>query len=86
MNKYTEEDLVDAAIQHNPTEFENIFNDMIIDRIRDSIVAKKVEIAQSLYNYEPPEPPPEPDYEENEYESDDEYNEPEDIEDYEEEV
>lgn len=67
-NKYDVQDLVVAAWEQKPTDFEAVFNDLVVDRIRDSIEAKKIEIAQQMYNYEPPEQ----DFEEPE-ENDDEF-------------
>jgi len=68
-NKYDVQDLVVAAWEQKPTDFEAAFNDLVVDRIRDSIEAKKIEIAQQMYNYEPPEP----DYDDPEEENDDEF-------------
>jgi thioredoxin-like negative regulator of GroEL len=52
-NKYGIEDMISAAVLQKPIEFEAAFNDIIIDRIRDAVEAKKIEVAQQLYNYEP---------------------------------
>lgn len=54
-NKYGLEDLVVSAIEQKPTDFEAAFDDLITDRIRSAVEAKKVEVAQKMYNYEPPE-------------------------------
>lgn len=64
-HKYEVQDLISAAYEQRPTDFEAAFNDLIIDRIRDSVEAKKVEVAQQMYGYEPPEEP--------EVENDDEF-------------
>ena len=72
-NKYTLNDLIMATAEQKPTDFEAAFNDIIVDRIRDSIESKKVEIAQQMYNYEPEQP----EYEEPEAELEQEYEEPE---------
>lgn len=53
-NKYELDDLVVAAAQQKPIEFEAAFNDLVVDRIRTAIEDKKVQIAQQMYNYEPP--------------------------------
>lgn len=52
-NKYDLSDLVVSAIEQKPLDFETAFNDIIVDRIRDAVENKKVEIAQQMYNYEP---------------------------------
>lgn len=52
-NKYEIEDLINSAVLQKPTEFEDAFNDLIVDRIRNAIETKRTEIAQQLYNYEP---------------------------------
>lgn len=66
-NKYGLQDLVLATAEQKPVEFEAAFNDLVVDRIRDAIENKKVEIAQQMYGYDPE---PEPEYEE---ENDDEF-------------
>lgn len=52
-NKYDLEDLVVAALEQKPTDFETAFNDLIVDRIATAVENKKIEIAQQMYNYEP---------------------------------
>lgn len=54
-NKYELEDLIAATAEQKPLEFENAFNDIVVDRIRDAIEAKKVDIAHQMYGYQPPE-------------------------------
>ena len=64
-NKYELTDLVVSAIDQKPLEFEAAFNELIVDKIRDAVEAKKVEIAQQMYGYEP-----EPEYYDAETEED----------------
>lgn len=52
-NKYSLNDLIIATAEQKPLDFEAAFNDLVVDRIRDSIESKKIEIAQQMYNYEP---------------------------------
>jgi hypothetical protein len=52
-NKYDLNNLVNSAAKQEPLEFQNAFNDLVIDRIRTAVENKKVEIAQQLYNYQP---------------------------------
>jgi hypothetical protein len=54
-NKYGLEDLVSSAVLQKPLEFETAFNDIVLDRIRDAVENKKIEVAQQLYNYNPDE-------------------------------
>jgi len=44
-------DLVVAAAQQKPLDFENAFNDLIVDRISTAINDKKIQIAQQMYGY-----------------------------------
>lgn len=50
-NKYEMNDLVIAALEQKPTDFEAAFNDLIIDRISTAIEDKKIAIAQQMYGY-----------------------------------
>jgi hypothetical protein len=50
-NKYDVSDLVISAMEERPLDFENAFNDLIIDRISSAIHDKKVQIAQQMYGY-----------------------------------
>lgn len=59
-NKYDLEDLVVAAAESKPSDFESAFDDIITGRIRAAVEDKKVQIAQQLYNYKPGEFTPEP--------------------------
>jgi len=52
-NKYDIEDLISAAVEQKPSNFEAAFNDIVIDRIRSAVENKKIEVAQQLYNYDP---------------------------------
>jgi len=54
-NKYDLDDLLNSAVAQKPIEFEAAFSDLVIDRIRDAVENKKIEIAQQMYGYEPPE-------------------------------
>jgi hypothetical protein len=54
-NKYGIEDLISNAVLQKPMEFQSAFNNIVIDRIRDAVENKKIEVAQQLYNYNPDE-------------------------------
>ena len=64
-NKYDVSDLVVSALEQRPLDFENAFNDLIIDRLQTAIHDKKVAIAQQMYGYNP-DSEAEPDYTEEE--------------------
>jgi len=44
-------DLVIAAAQQKPLDFETAFNDLIVDRIATAINDKKIAVAQQMYGY-----------------------------------
>lgn len=67
-NKYEMNDLVMAALEQKPTDFEAAFNDLIIDRISTAIEDKKIAIAQQMYGYEPEIDTEEPDLDNSEEE------------------
>jgi hypothetical protein len=52
-NKYTLDNMINSAVMQEPLEFQQAFDDEILDRIRTAVQNKKVEIAQQIYNYEP---------------------------------
>ena len=47
--------MVIAASEQKPIEFEAAYDELVLDRIRTAVEDKKVQIAQQMYNYEPPE-------------------------------
>lgn len=51
--KYTTDDLLSASFNKKPLEFNQIFGDIILDKIRDAVENKKIEIAKNMYNYQP---------------------------------
>jgi len=51
-NKYDVSDLVVSALEQRPLDFENAFNDLIIDKLQTAINDKKIAIAQQMYGYE----------------------------------
>lgn len=48
-NKYSVSDLIVAAYEQKPIDFENVFNSIVVDRITDAVTAKRVEVAQNMY-------------------------------------
>jgi hypothetical protein len=64
-NKYEVADLINYTVDRKPVEFGQAFDDLVIDRIRTAVEDKKLQIAQQMYGYEPPE-----DFETDEYEDD----------------
>jgi len=49
-DKYNISDLIAATIDQKPSDFESIFNDMLIDKITSAVELKKIEVAQSMFN------------------------------------
>ena len=49
--KYEMSDLVIAAAQQKPLDFEAAFNDLILDRIHAAVNDKKIAVAQQMYGY-----------------------------------
>lgn len=52
-NKPNVSDLVFSALEQKPMDFEAAFNDLVVDRIRDAVEQKKIDIAQQMYGYHP---------------------------------
>jgi hypothetical protein len=50
--EYTVNDMVQAAGQESPSDFQSAFASIMLDKIADSIEAKKIEIAKNYFNYE----------------------------------
>ena len=48
-NKYGIEDLIASAIEQRPTEFEDTFNSLVLDRVQSAVEARKQEIATSMF-------------------------------------
>ena len=53
VNKYDIGDLVMAAANQKPLDFEAAFDDLIVDRIATAINDKKIAVAQQMYGYTP---------------------------------
>lgn len=52
-NKYVLTDLVVSAIEQKPLDFQTTFNDIFVNKLRDAVEQKKIDIAQQMYGYEP---------------------------------
>ena len=50
--QFTIADMIGAAQDESPSEFQAAFNALVLDKIHDAINAKKVEIANNYFNYE----------------------------------
>lgn len=48
-NKYSVSDLIVAAYEQKPVDFEQIFSSIVVDRVTDAVTAKRVEVAQNMY-------------------------------------
>lgn len=52
-NKYDLTDLVVSAIEQKPLDFGTAFNNIFVNKLRDAVEQKKIDIAQQMYGYEP---------------------------------
>lgn len=50
--QYTIDDMVNAARNDSPSEFQSAFASVVLDRVADAIEAKKLDIAKNYFNYE----------------------------------
>jgi hypothetical protein len=48
-NKYSVSDLIVAAYEQKPIDFEQIFSNIVVDRVSDVVNSKRVEVAQNMY-------------------------------------
>lgn len=48
-NKYTVSDLIVAAYEQKPIEFEQMFSNIVVDRVTDAVTSKRVDVAQDMY-------------------------------------
>lgn len=48
-NKYTLNDLVTTSAEQKPLEFNQAFDQLMVDRLQSAIDNKKLEIAQSMF-------------------------------------
>lgn len=51
-------ELLVHTLNQKPSEFTDVFNDLLLNKIQTAVANKKVEVAQNMFN------PTEPDYEE----------------------
>ena len=50
--QYTIDDMINAARAESPSDFQSAFASLVLDKIADSIEAKKIEVAKNYFNYE----------------------------------
>ena len=48
-NKYVVADLIQAAVDQKPLDFENAFGALMVDKLRTAVENKKQEIAQNMF-------------------------------------
>jgi len=53
--QYTIADMVHAAGNDSPSDFQDAFASVVLDKIADAVNAKKIELAKNYFNYEDPE-------------------------------
>lgn len=46
-------DLIRAATEEKPGDFESSFNSIMLDKLRDAVRERKIEVAKNMYNYTP---------------------------------
>lgn len=56
MSKYEVQDLVINALEQKPLEFNSALTDLMLDKIRDAVTLKKIEVAQRFFNPVPEQP------------------------------
>jgi hypothetical protein len=49
-NKYNITDLLNFALDKKPSDFKNAVDSILYDKINDAVEAKKLEMAQNLFN------------------------------------
>lgn len=49
-DKYNVSDLVVSAIEQKPLDFQNILNDIMVDRAANAIDAYRMEVSQKIFN------------------------------------
>ena len=45
----TSVDLINYALEDNPTKMGDVFNNLVMQRVADAVAAKKEELAQSMF-------------------------------------
>jgi hypothetical protein len=49
-HKYDLSDLITATIEQKPNDFEDVFKSLMVNKLNDAIDARKIEIAQNMFN------------------------------------
>lgn len=50
MDKYDIENLIISATDQKPSDFEAIFQNLIVDKLQSAVENKKIEIASTMFN------------------------------------
>jgi hypothetical protein len=48
--KYTLNDLITTSAEQKPLDFQDVFNDLIVDKIQAAVDNRKLELAQSMFD------------------------------------
>ena len=48
--KYTLNDLITTSAEQKPLDFQDVFNDLIVDKIQAAVDNRKLELAQFMFN------------------------------------
>ena len=51
-DKYDIEDLISHSVEQRPIDFEQAFDNLIVNRLQDAINDKKIAIAKQMYGYQ----------------------------------
>jgi hypothetical protein len=49
--QYTIDDMVAAAVEQSPSNFQDAYASIVLDKIADAIEARKIEVAKNYFNY-----------------------------------
>jgi hypothetical protein len=55
MNKYTVYDLIGAAVEQRPIDFENAFAQLITPRLEDGVNELKIDVAKDMFAHKAPD-------------------------------
>ena len=50
MDKYEIEDLISNAVNQKPSDFADVFNNLLVSKLQTAVEQKKLEVAQTMFN------------------------------------
>lgn len=48
-DKYSVKDLISSSLDHKPTDFANIFNSLVVNKLETAVANRKIEVAQNMF-------------------------------------